>query len=301
MSDISLLRKIENYNKSHCYQYEVKLQTLEEDKQRLGLTDEDIANIKISDFEYRFIDTEEEKKKCREFIKKYEWIGEITQFSTHYFGAYYKDELGCVIIFSQPNAFSKLLGDNTKYIERLLSRGASTSWCPKCLASNFISWAIKWMVNNTDYRLFTAYSDEQALERGVIYASLNWFYLGKKSGTAVRCINPYNPQKIVSDRTFRSRSFFKRYAKSLGIEWQKNWNNDQSILWDNIPDDIEKRLREYSKEMYKNAEKISFPPKRKWAFLLGRDKKETRLLRREFLRRNKVYPYPDDIGNKNKE
>ena len=68
----------------------------------------------------------------------------------------------------------------------------------------------------------------------------------------------------------------------MGIEWQKNWNNDQSVLWDNIPDEIEKKLRNYSKEMFKKAEKIMFPSKHKYAFLLGRDKKETKQLRKSF-------------------
>lgn len=294
MSSIDLLKKIENYNKNHCYQYEVKLQTLQEDKEKYGWDDDFIANISINDFTYKLADTEEERKKCRDFIRKYEWIGEVSQFNTHYFTAYYGDKLGCVLIFSQPNAFSNLMGEDTKYHERLLSRGASAAWTPKNLASHFITWATQWMVNNTEYYLFTAYSDPTAKERGKIYQALNWFYLGQGSGTSIRCINPYNSTKIVSDRTFRSRSFFKRYAKDLGIEWQKNWNNDQSILWENIPDDIEQRLRDYSKEMYKNATKIPFPKKRKWAFVLGKNKKETRELRKKFLDLNKVYDYPND-------
>ena len=45
MSDISLLNKIQEYNETHCYQYQKRLDTLEEDKKTLGFTDEDIANI----------------------------------------------------------------------------------------------------------------------------------------------------------------------------------------------------------------------------------------------------------------
>lgn len=40
MSDISLLNKIKNYNKEHCYQYEMRLSTLEEDKKKYGWDDE---------------------------------------------------------------------------------------------------------------------------------------------------------------------------------------------------------------------------------------------------------------------
>ena len=195
-----------------------------------------------------------------------------------------------------PNAFSKLLGEETKNIERLIARGASASWTPKNLGSKFLMWCIKWMVHNTDYRLFTCYSDIQAKEMGSIYQALNFYYLGQGSGASIRCVNPYNPTKIITDRAFRARSFYKRYAKDLGIEWQKDWSTDQCILWKNIPDDVEEKLRAYSKEMYAKAEKIKFPSKHKYAFVLGRDKRETKRLRAEFKRRNKIYPYPKKRG-----
>ena len=120
--------------------------------------------------------------------------------------------------------------------------------------------------------------------------------MGQGSGTNVRCVNPYNPNVIITDRAFRARSFFKRYAKDLGIEWDKSWNNDQKILWENMPDGIEQKLRDYSKEIYRKAEKISFPSKHKYAFVLGRNKKETKALRKKFLELNKVYPYPKERG-----
>lgn len=294
MSDISLLNKIDEYNKDHCYQYEKRIQTYEEDKAKYGWSDGQIANIDLDDFEFSIIESKEEKQEATEFIKRYEWLGTVGSYPTHWFGARYKGILGGVIIMGMPNAFSKLLGENTKEVERLIARGASASWTPKNLGSKFLMWCIKWMVQNTDYRLFTCYSDPTAKERGKIYQALNFYYLGQKSGTTVRCVNPYNPEKIITDRAFRARSFYKRYCKDLGIEIQPNWFGDQSVHWENIPDDIEKRLREYSKEMFRKAQKISFPNKRKWAFVLGRDKKETKQLRKQFLELNKVFDYPDD-------
>lgn len=296
MSDISLLYKITDYEQEHCYQYQRRLDTIEEDKFIHNMSDEDIANISLDDFVFKNITSKEDKAKATEFIKRYEWLGTIGSYPTHWFTAYYKGILSGVIIMSMPNAFSKLLGEETKNIERLIARGASASFCPKNLGSKFLMWCIKWMVDNTQYRLFTCYSDPQAKELGSIYQALNFFYLGQKSGTNIRCVNPYNPKSLITDRAFRARSFYKRYAKDLGIEWQKNWNNDQKILWENIPNDIEKRLREYSKEMYKNAEKIEFPPKHKYAFVLGRNKAETKALRKKFLKLNKTYPYPKERG-----
>lgn len=296
MSDIKLLNKIKSYDKDWCYQYQKRLDTLEEDMQHYGWNQEDVDNISLSDFEFSVITSTGEKKEATEFIKRYEWLGTIGSFPTHWFVARYRGILGGVIIMGMPNAFSKLLGEDTKSIERLIARGASASWCPFNLGSKFLMWAIKWMVDNTQYRLFTCYSDPQAKEIGSIYQGLNFFYLGQGSGTSVRCVNPYNPNVMISDRAFRARSMYKKYAKDLGIEWQKNWNNDQSMLWENIPDEVEKALRDYSKKMFNEAEKIYFPNKHKYAFVLGRDKRETKALRKKFLALNKVYDYPKERG-----
>lgn len=296
MSDIKLLDKIQDFDKDWCYQYQRRLDTIEEDKKVLGWDDEFISQISLDDFEFRLIDTKKEKDEATAFIKRYEWLGTVGSYPTHWFTARYRGVLGGVIIMGMPNAFSKLLGEDTKDIERLIARGASASWAPFNLGSKFLMWAMKWMVDNTEYRLFTCYSDPQAKEQGSIYQGLNFFYLGQGSGTNVRCINPYNPEKIITDRAFRARPFYKRYAKDLGIQWQDNWCSDTCMLWENIPDEIERKLRDYSKEMYAKSEKIAFPSKHKYAFVLGRDKRETKLLRKKFLDLNKVYDYPKERG-----
>lgn len=291
MSDISLLNKIKEYDKAHCYQYQKRLDTFEEDKIRLGWSDDDIANINLNDFEFSFIESKEDKKEATEFIKRYEWLGTIGSYPTHWFVARYNGILGGVIIMGMPNAFSKILGEETKSIERLIARGASASWSPMNLGSKFLMWCIKWMVENTQYRLFTCYSDPQAKESGQIYRALNFYLLEAKAGTTTRCINPFNPNVVITDRAFRARSFYKKIGKMLGIEWQKNWNNDQSMLWENIPDDIEKKLRDKSKELYRDSVKITFPSKLKWAYVLGKDKRETKQLRKKFLELNKIVDY----------
>lgn len=294
MSSISLLKQIEDFDKNWCYQYQRRLDTLEEDKKTLGWDDDFISQINLNDFEFGIADTKELKQECTNFIKRYEWLGTVGSYPTHWFTARYMGVLGGVVIMGMPNSFSKLLGDETKNIERLIARGASASWCPKNLASKFLSWCMKWMVDNTQYRLFTAYSDPQAKERGIIYQSLNFYYLGQGSGTSVRCVNPYNNEKIITDRAFRARSFYKRYCHDLGIEIQPNWFGPQSVHWENIPDDIEQKLREYSKKMYAESTKIEFPKKRKWAYVLGKDKRETKLLRKKFMECNKILEYPTD-------
>lgn len=290
------LKRLNTYNKNYCWQYEIRLQKEKEDKEFIkNKFNIDSTDIKICDFEFCFIEKNEDKKEAVEFIKRYEWLGTITQYSTHYFGAYYKGLLGGVLIFSMPNAFSKLLGENTKDIERLISRGACASWTPKGLASSFLMWSIKYMVRNTQYRLFTAYSDPTAKELGTIYQACNFYYLGKQSGTNIRYINPYTG-KVVSDRFFRQRTAYKKYAKELNIQWQKEWEKSTGMNWDNVPDDIEIKLREFSKLKQKNSQKIEYPSKHKYAFVLGNSKLETKRLRKIFEERNKIYSYPKERG-----
>ena len=293
---MNFIKRLEEYSENHCWQYEVRLNNQQEDKISFyNKFNFDCEQLNVDDFVYRPLITKEEKIQAKQFIERYEWLGNLTQYSTHYFGAFYQAELGGVIIFSMPNAFSKLLGEDTKKIERLISRGACASWTPKSLASQFLMWCIKWMVKNTPYRLFTAYSDPTAKELGTIYQACNFYYLGNNSGTTTRYINPYTG-KLVSDRFFRQRTAYKKYAKELGIVWQKNWTKPNGINWDNIPTNIETQLRNYSKQKQQEAEQIIFPSKHKYAYVLGASKLETKRLRKDFEKRNKILPYPKERG-----
>jgi len=297
---------LREYEKNHCWQYDIRLRNREEDLKAAGLTEEIANTLRVSHFTFRPITSAEDKAEAVEFIKRHEWLGTLSQYTTHWFGAYYhdpsqglvgKDILAGVCLMNMPNAFSKLLGEDTRKIERLISRGACVSWSPKNLASSFLMWCCGWMVKNSPYRLFTAYSDPTAKELGTIYQACNFYYLGNESGTTTRYINPYTG-KVVSDRFFRVRSAYKKYAKELGIPWEKDWNNDQRMLWENVPDHVEKQLREHSKKKQQGATKITMPSKHKYAFVLGATKAETKKLRHEFETRNAniIKPYPKERG-----
>lgn len=275
------------------WQYQIRVKNRAEDLEAAGLTEEEVSKLTVKDFTFKHVEDREERRGLQSFIERHEWLGTLSQYTTHWFAAYYKDILAGVVLFNMPNAFSKMLGEDTKYLERLISRGACISWSPRNLASSMIMWAIRWMVQNTDYRLFTAYSDPQAAELGTIYQATNFYYLGQTFGTTTRYINPYTGREV-SDRFFRVRSAYVRYAKELGIEFKPEWKSDQKMLWDNIPDDVEKKLRAMSKIKQAEATKIKYPHKHKYAYVLGRDKRETRQLRRKFEERNRIYEYPKE-------
>lgn len=288
--------RLNSYSDSCCWQYSIRIKNLENDLKESGFSKDYQSNLKVSDFEFKNITDKKEQQKLKKFIERHEWLGNLSQYTTHWFACYHKNIIAGVILFNLPNAFSKILGNDTKNLERLISRGACISWSPKNLASSFLMWCIKWMVNNTRYRLFTAYSDPTAKELGTIYQACNFYYMGQNSGTTTRYVNPYTG-KIVSDRFFRQKTAYKKFAQELKISWDKNWNSSTGIIWGNMPPNIEKQLREYSKQKQSTSQKLTMPSKHKYSFVLGQNKKETKMLRKIFEQRNKTFPYPKKRGN----
>jgi len=269
----------------YSHQYQMRMANYNEDIIKNGLSLNEINNLTISDFNFEYI-PKTDKILCKEinnFIKRHEFLQKMSNYPTHLFVAKYKNILAGVVIMDMPNAFSKLLGEDTKKIERLISRGACISWSPKNLASALIMWSITWMVKNTNYRLFTAYSDPEAKELGTIYQACNFYYLGKNSGTAKQ-------YKIdgswKSDRYFRSRSVYKRLAKSNGIEWCNEWVERDRVLWDLIDTKTAMLIKQYSKDYQNSCESRSVPKKHKYAYILGANKGETKKLRKKFAELN---------------
>ena len=283
------------YNENHCWQYNIRLNNLSSDLEESNLTQEQVESLPVSDFSFQYEPKELIWKEAKAFIEKHEWLGKMGLYPTHIFTARYKDILAGVVSMDMPNSFSKLLGEDTKYLERLIGRGACISWSPKNLGSKLISFAMKWMVKNTKYRLFTAYSDTEARELGTIYQACNFYYLGKKSGAAFKY--KLENGNYVSDRHFRSRSVYKKLAKNNNILWNKEWQDGDKVIFSKMPSNIALTLKELSKQYQLSCPKVKIEAKHKYAFVLADNKMETKRLRKEFEERNIVYPYPKDRGN----
>lgn len=178
--------RLNTYDKDQCWQYDIRVKNLEGDLAKCGFTKEYVETLRVPDFSFVNITDKKEQQKLKQFIERHEWLGNLSQYTTHWFVCYHKDIIAGAILFNMPNAFSKTLGENTKELERLISRGACISWSPKNLASSFLMWCIKWMVDNTQWRLFTAYSDPTAKELGTIYQACNFYYMGQTAGTTTR-------------------------------------------------------------------------------------------------------------------
>jgi len=285
----------EDYEKEHCWQYDIRLNNRIEDLKSLEPFGIDEKSLKISDFTFEYISKDDKATylEAKEFIQRHEWLGKMSNYPTHLFISRFKTVLAGVVVMDMPAAFSNLLGANTRKMERLISRGACISWSPKNLASALIMYSIKWMAKNTDYRIFTAYSDPEAKELGTIYQACNFIYLGQNSGTSKMYQNPSG--RWVSDRWFRSRSFYKRVAKELNVEWNMEWQNGDSIIWDRVPNDIEASIRRLAKTYLDAAPVKAQVKKHKYCYILGKDNRETKYLKKEFERINPKLvnlPYP---------
>lgn len=288
------LERLNTYNKEHCWQYDIRIKNRIEDLERANLTENCVSKLRVSDFDMKFENKKTVWIEAKEFIERHEWLGKMGLYPTYIFTARYNGILAGVLSFDMPNAFSKMLGEETRKMERLIGRGACISWSPKNLASSMIGRAIKELVKKTPFRLFTAYSDVEAKELGTIYQACNFYYLGQKSGAGYQY--KISDHKWVSDRYFRSRSVYKRIAKKEGIEWQKEWQRGDKVFFELMPKNIALRIKELSKKYQNSCEKRKLIPKHKYAYVLGVNKRETKRLRKLFKERNKTFEYPKERG-----
>lgn len=296
-------QRFSNYDKEHSWQYEIRLQNKIEDLALSNLSEEDVQALSIDDFKFEYIAKEDKAgcKEVKEFIERHEWLGKMPIWVTDRFTARLKSSnlLAGVVVMATPNTFSNLLGSEGKNLEKLIARGACISWSPKNLASWLIMQSIKWMVKNTDFRYFTAYSDPEAKELGTIYQACNFIYLGQKFGSGYQYLDPQNRERgWFGDSGFSDRSQIVRYAKALGLQWQPDWykmvgtkKNYRKVNWKNIPEKSTQLLKQ-ERTRHKNAcEKRRSPTKHKYCYILGKDRKETKSLVRLFKQHN-----PDKIN-----
>ncbi len=278
------------------------MQNKDADLLELKLTAPEVAALRVSDFEFSSV-PKEDKQRCRQiktFIERHEWLGKLPTRPTHRFIATYKGQIAGAIVMATPNTFSSLLGKENRDLEKLISRGACISWSPKNLGSALVMYAVRWMVQNTPFRFFTAYSDTEARELGTIYQACNFIYLGQGSGTRYEYYDPQNPGRgWFSDRLFRKSSKVRKFARTLEIEWQPEWSCGDKVFWDRIPSETRVKIKFHARHLQRQCIRRRVPPKHKYVHILGRSKSETRALRKIFADKNPELtslPYPKQRG-----
>ena len=286
----------------HCWQYEIRQRHLEKDLESLGCGRSQVESLRISDFKFQYVPKEDREtcQQIKEFIIRHEWLGKMPHRPTQRFMATYKGKLAGVIVMATPNAFSNFLGKESRDKEKLISRGASISWSPKNLGSALLMFSIRWMAQNTQYRFFTGYSDTEAKELGTIYQACNFIYLGQKSGAKYQYFDPSTPEEgWFTDRIFRKTTSIKKYAHTLGISWQREWQRRDQIYWDKMPERTRSRLKRAAQKHQSRCMKKKIPRKHKYLYILGKSKRETLKLRTQFKKRvpfELEIPYPKIRG-----
>lgn len=298
--------RFRDYAGAKCWQAHISEINLSQDLEAAGLTEEECSKLRTSDFEFSYVSKDEKDlcKEVKEFIERHEWLAKLPNRPTHRFTARLKKNgiLAGTIIMATPNAFSNLLGRENRDKEKLISRGACISWGPKNLGSWLIMQSIKWMVKNTEFRYFTAYSDPEAKELGTIYQACNFHYLGQTSGTTYQYLDPKHPEKgWFSDREFRKKSKYSRYAQAVGVDKQtwKSWMKKYSPDWTLVPPQIKVKIKAEEKKFRESCAKRPVPAKHKYCYILGNGKKETKALLKKFTEHSpekQGLPYPKERG-----
>ena len=298
--------RFKDYQGDKCWQAYISEVNRDEDLAAADLTEEEAGKLRTSDFVFEYVSSDQKElcNEVRDFIMRHEWLAKLPNRPTHRFTARLKKNgtLAGTIIMATPNAFSNLLGKENKDKEKLISRGACISWGPKNLGSWLIMSSLRWMAENTDFRYFTAYSDPEAKELGTIYQACNFYYLGQTSGTSKQYLDPAHPEKgWFSDREFRKKSKYQRYAAAIGIDkttW-KGWMKKYSPNWDLIPEDIKVKIKAEEKKYRQSCKERPVPAKHKYVCILGSSPGETKYYKRLFKKLNPKkanLPYPQERG-----
>lgn len=270
-----------------CHQKIIKERTLKEDLALLG------SDVFLAPLEDYILAKEEFSEEIVQFIKRYEWLGGVGINPRWVFTARVMGRLAGLVCLNLPNAYSKLLGEGTKDLECLIQRGASASFAHPHLGSKLIRFACRWMVHNTDKRIFYGYADISARESGTIYLSAGFTPLGYTFGGKALYVTPsWNNGRAFSPQSLRRTPVFKKWFRTTyGLPWPKEWckpngfkdlarirkdtcvegsiTNGQDLVW---------LWYRWGDAIIKSSRKIGIPPKGKFVLILGKNKKEQREL-----------------------
>lgn len=257
-----------------CHQFEKKQQWLRNDLKELPFDPSTLSNKELT------LSNELFSTEIKEFIEKYEWLGNVGVYPKWCFTARYRGHLCGVILINDPTSYSSLLGEKTSTYEALIQRGATASWAPKNLGSHLIMFSCKWMARNTEKRAFIGYADPRANELGTIYQACGFDYLGNKFGNSWLYRHPaIKNGAVFSSQLLKRTSSFRKWCKENGVCMEENWfkaNHFKNLKV--IPTEIRRRWYQWIKEIIMDSEKIPVEKKHKYVLVMGKNKREKRFL-----------------------
>ena len=129
-------------------------------------------------------------KPVKQFIKKWHYSHRVHGLKTKYsFGLFREGKFGLdEMIGAMLYALPAMLGPAEKYYPKdpnkvlELSRLCCIDDTPTNTESYFIGKSLKWLRQNTDYKVITSYADPEQGHEGVIYKATNFIHSGMTNG-----------------------------------------------------------------------------------------------------------------------
>jgi hypothetical protein len=215
-------------------------------------------------------------EEAKGIIERYEWLGNLPHRTAASYGLKIEGELVAVVCFGcggSPEARVICEPDpNNELRDRTicLMRGATLHFAPDSASSYLVRHACAKAHEEHGWCIFFAYSDPAAGERGLIYQSANWKYLGQNLG---RDSELGQEDWIFPDGTKATSYTYRDKA----IEW--GWTEEMG------------KMGLTKAQFLRNIGGIEVPttPKHKWVWFEG-NKSERRRLRK--MCRYEFLPYP---------
>jgi hypothetical protein len=250
-----------------CHQRLIRNRTRDEDIARLTPVIGDLSKIIASQFE---LSVEDYADCHRKFIRRYEWLGTPGSSIKWCFVARYKNEIGGVVLLSEPY--------HPSVDTALIARGACAGWTPKNLGSRLVMYACRWMSSNTHKCQFIAYADKEAGEIGQIYQACNFRFLGWKTAE----YGVTKEGRRVSFQTLKRTSRMTPWLAKQGISLPPSCFTEKGFLrWKAIPVPIKCQMRSYIAQEKAKLSKVVLL-RGKYLLLLGSTPTKTRKLNAEF-------------------
>jgi hypothetical protein len=166
---------------------------------------------------------------AKALIVKYEWLKTMPAIVTASYGLRTPsgELVGAVCLGPCPGtASADLCGPEWRDKAIGLLRGCCVHWAPRNAASFLISRACGLAAKDFGWRIFVAYADQRAGERGVVYQSCSWLYLGIGNGRGRKLhgrgrwrFYDKRTQTWLTDRALRKRGISEAHA--LGdLRWR---------------------------------------------------------------------------------
>ncbi len=168
------------------------------------------------------------REDAKKIILEYEWLGTMGKGMYNY-GIYFNDVLAGAVCFGTVASLTAgdMFGKHNSDKALCLERGACAWYAHPHSASKLISYAVNHMAKNTKYKIFYAYSDDDAGEIGTVYQACNWLYLGRSAsgGSQNKLLTP--------DGILRDSRYIMKYAQRYTTENIPNRTVAREILLKN--------------------------------------------------------------------